>query len=85
MASKRLLKKNVNAMVFDIVEECYTIQLMDDKKTEKTDKLIDEAADFQDSMLAKINAAKKKADYNAIREEVEKCAIDFVGKLNKLA
>lgn len=85
MASKRILKKNVNAMIFDIVEECYTIQIMDEKKTEKTDKLIDEAAVFQDATLTKINAAKTKADFKAVTAEVEKSAIDFVGKLNKLA
>lgn len=85
MASRRILKKNINAMVFDIVEECFTIQMADDKKTADTDKVIDEAADFQDNVLARINAAKSKADFKGLREEIETKAIDFVKKLNGLS
>ena len=60
------------------------IQMIDDKKTEKADKLIDEAADFQDEILGRINAAKVKADFKSIKEDIEKKAIDFVTKLNAL-
>ena len=84
MASKRVLKKNVNAMVIDVVEECFSIQLMDEKKTKATDKLIDDAADFQDQILNKINNAKNKADFKGISEEVETKAIDYVKQLNAL-
>ncbi len=84
MSSKRILKKNLNAMVYDIVEECYTAQLLDEKKTAKADKIIDEAADFQDLFLAKINSAKSKADFKGFKAEIEAKAIDFVEKLNKL-
>ena len=84
MASKKNLKKHLNGMIFDIVEECFTIQLFDPSKTEKADKIIDEAADFQDEMLIRINAAKSKADYKPIREDFEKAAIDFIKKLNSL-
>jgi len=84
MSSKRILKKNLNAMVYDIVEECYSASLMDDKKVDKANKIIDEAADFQDSFLTKINTAKSKADFKGFKAEVEAKAIDFVEKLNKL-
>lgn len=84
MASKRILKKSINDMVIDIVEECFTLQLFDEKKTKKTDALIDEAADFQDDILTKINAAKNKADFKNITAEVEAKATQFVEKLNAL-
>lgn len=84
MASKRILKKNVNDMIIDIVEECFTLQLFDDKKTKKTDALIDEAADFQDDILTRINAAKNKADFKSIRADIEAKAVHFVEKLNAL-
>ncbi|MDX2362713.1 MAG: hypothetical protein QNK23_18025 [Crocinitomicaceae bacterium] len=84
MASVRILKNNVNAMVFDVVEECFDIQSYNPKKADKSEALIDEAADFQDQILGKINAAKNKADYKAIIEEVEKKATSFVEKLNAL-
>ena len=84
MASKRYIKRNVNNLVFDVVEECFTMQLFNPELTEKADKIIDQAADFQDRMLEKINAAKSKADFRPIQEEIEKGAIDFIQQLNGL-
>ncbi len=84
MASKRLLKRDLNEMVFDIVEECYTVSLFDDSKSGDAEQIIDEAADFQDDMLTQINAAKNKKDFAPIREKIEQRAIEFVEKLNKL-
>lgn len=85
MASKRILKRNLNNMVYDIVEECFTIQLMDQSKVEKADAVIDEAANFQDKMLSKINKAKSAADFRPITDEIEEVAIDFIKKLNGLS
>ena len=84
MASKRILKRNVNDMIIDVVEECFTLQLFDEKKVAKTDALIDEAADFQGDILTKINAAKNKADFKSVTSEIEAKAIDFVEKLNAM-
>jgi hypothetical protein len=84
MASKRYIKRNVNNLVFDVVEECFTMQLFNPELTEKADKIIDQAAEFQDRMLEKINAAKTKADFRPIQEEIEKGAIDFIQQLNGL-
>lgn len=84
MASKRALKKDVNEMIYDVVEECFTLQILDEKKTKKTEELIDHAADFQLSILSKINAAKNKADFKAIKNEIEEKAVSFVKELNAL-
>jgi hypothetical protein len=84
MASKRYIKRNVNNLVFDVVEECFTMQLFNPELTEKADAIIDQAANFQDRMLEKINAAKTKADFRPIQEEIEKGAIEFIQQLNGL-
>lgn len=84
MASRRYLKRNLNNMIFDIVDECFTIQLNDPAKTDKADKVIDEAADFQDAMLVRINAAKTKADFRPIIDQIENAQVDFINKLNGL-
>jgi hypothetical protein len=84
MASKRYIKRNVNNLVFDVVEECFTMQLFNPELTEKADAIIDQAANFQDQILEKINAAKTKADFRPIQEEIEKGAIDFIQQLNGL-
>jgi len=71
-------------MVFDIVEECFTIQLFDETKTEKTNVIINEAADFQDAVLAEISKAKTKQDFAPINTKIEESALEFINKLNSL-
>ena len=44
MASKRNFKKDLNKMVFDVVEECFSVQLYNESKTEVTNKLIAEGS-----------------------------------------
>lgn len=84
MANVRELKKEINDMIYDVVEECYSLQLFDDSKTKKTDAFIDEAADFQEEIMAEVKKATSKADYKKIREKVDKTAEEWVKKLNKL-
>ena len=71
-------------MVFDVVEECFSVQLYNGAKTEVTNKLIDEVVDFRDDIAAKIHAAKTKKEFQALRAEVEEAAVDFTHKINEL-
>ena len=84
MASKRTIKRDVNHMVYDIVDECYVIMMINSDNTAAAEGLIDSAAGFQDEMLERINAAKGKEEFRGIRSDIEKAAIDFVTKLNAL-
>ena len=84
MASKRKFKKHLNEMVFDIVEECFYLQLTDESKVKKSDKLIDEAAEFQDDVLSKISNSKSKKEFSEISTHVNEKAKYFVQKLNEL-
>ncbi len=71
-------------MIFDIVEECYTVSLYNESKSESADKIIDEAADFQDQMLSRIHTAKNNKDFVSIRKDIEDKAEAFIDKLNSL-
>ncbi len=84
MANKRILKKSLNEMVYDVVDECYFIQSIDEAKFDATEKLINEAASFQDTTLSKIKTARGKAEFRAIVADVEEKAIHFVDSLNGL-
>jgi predicted site-specific integrase-resolvase len=84
MASKRKFKKELNYMVFDVVEECFSVQLYNVKKTDVTNKLIDEVIEFRNSMTAKIHKAKSKKDFPSLNNEVEDAAVDFIHKINEL-
>ncbi|WP_343747764.1 hypothetical protein [Fluviicola sp.] len=84
MANKRLIKKQLNGMIIDVLDECFSIQLYNESKTEATDKLIDEALNFGDDVLAKIHEAKSKKDFPAIRQMMEDKGVYFIEELNGL-
>lgn len=82
MASKRLIKKQLNGMIVDVLDECFSIQLYNESKTDVTNKLIEEALVFGDEVLTKIHTAKTKKDYPAIRQMMEDKGVYFVEELN---
>ena len=84
MASKRIFKKELNNMFFDIVDECYSVQLFDESKAAASDKLIDEAIEFRNNMSEKINKANDKKAFKALHQEAEDAAVDFIHKINGL-
>jgi endo-alpha-1,4-polygalactosaminidase (GH114 family) len=84
MASKRTIKKALHGMLLDVVDECLYIQETNEKKTEATEKLMDEAFDFTTDALSKIHQAKSKKDYPALRQEMEDKGVYFVNQLNEL-
>lgn len=84
MASKRTIKKQLNGMIFDVVDECFSLQLYKSALTEKTDKLIEEALDFRDVVLADIHQTKSKKDFSAIYTKMEDKGVYFVEELNGL-
>ena len=84
MANKRTFKKNLNEMVFDIVEECFYLQMVDDSKTKKTEALIDETSAFQDEVLGKISRSKTKKEFTELTSYVGEKGKYFVEQLNAL-
>jgi len=89
MASVKNLKKDINYILSDIIEECYVWQILQDdaKKADKAEKIIDESIDTFDALIEKVNAKdieNKKAHFNAISKELEKKASGLLAKIQKL-
>lgn len=84
MANVRNLKKNINSMIYDVVDECYSVQLYNDSKTAESDSFIDDAADFQEEIMGEIKRAENKKDYKAIEAKVEKTREEWTTRLNKM-
>ena len=60
MASRRLVKKNINGLLGDVIEEYYNALLNGDVKDEaKVEALVDECADIADELIAKVNKRQK--------------------------
>ncbi len=84
MANKRTLKKVVNNVIYDIVEECFSAQLYNSGKTEACNAVIDEAAGLQDNLLSRISQAKSKADFKAIIADFEAQTEALYDKASKI-
>ncbi len=88
MASIKNLKKDINYVLGDIIEECYTWELLNPKTDSKdTEAIIDEAILAFDSLVEKVNmknVENKKAHFKNITLELEEEANNLLEKINKL-
>lgn len=84
MANKRTLKKNINSLVFDVIDECIYIQEINPEKFDACEKLIDQAVQYYNDALAKVNAARVKKDFRAISVDLDSHAEKFIEGLNNL-
>lgn len=90
--NRRDLKRNINGLLGDVIEECYESLLNNEGKNEKeVEAIVDEAVDLADDLISRTNAAKSlksktevKKHFNAIKEELGDKVIGFVEKLNAL-
>ncbi|NLP57009.1 hypothetical protein [Lutibacter sp. B1] len=88
MASIKNLKKDANYVLGDIIEECYTWELMNPKAdTKPSEAIIDEAIETYDAFIDKIHVKgidNKKAYFKSLNAELEETAKKLIDKVNKL-
>ncbi len=78
MASRRIVKKNINGLIGDVIEEYYNSLLNNEVNSEeKVEALVDECVDLADELIAKVNSAKKLKT----RAEVKKLFAEVKDKL----
>lgn len=84
MASIKNLKKEINYVLVDIIDECL-ITLTEN--TKKSEAIVDEAIIVFDELIAKVNAKNvenKKNHFKAIELELTKRAAKLLVKINAL-
>ena len=88
MASIKNLKKDINYVLGDIIEECYVWELSNPKAdTKKSEAIIDEAIEIFDELIAKVHAKdidNRKAHFKSISSDLELKASELLKKVNKL-
>jgi hypothetical protein len=90
MASKRLLKKDINYLTFDLLAECFTYQFFHkDLKPEMVDEVASSILDNRNDLVARINHVDGKenpklvkAHFRKIREDFSK-SVEMLDKLDK--
>jgi ribosomal protein L17 len=92
MANRRELKRNINGLLGDVIDECYISLLNNKGKNEKeVEKIVDEVVDLANDLIARTNASKYiknkkevKKHFAAIKEELGEKVIAYVDKINAL-
>lgn len=85
MANKRTLKKQINAVISDVIDECIYIQETQKNKAQPAEKLIDEAVAFYNDLIARVHAGKNKVDFDSIWNDLNDKAEVFLENLNALS
>ena len=84
MASIKNLKKDINYVLGDIIDECLVTLTGDTKNSEA---IVEEAIVIFDDLIAKVNAKdveNKKAHFKAVEAELEDRAGKLLKKVNKI-
>ena len=93
MANRRDVKRNINHLMGDVIEEYYSALLNGDSnlKEEQIEALVDECVDLADELIAKVNSTKKlktraevKKHYSQIKEKLGEGVIKFLDKSKDL-
>ncbi|WP_025743911.1 hypothetical protein [Aquimarina pacifica] len=88
MANKRDLKKDINYVLGDIIEEVYLWELQNPEKDNKPgEAIIDEAITSFDAFMERVNDRKienASKHFKVLREDLEKTAKALVEKVNAL-
>ncbi|MDX1277830.1 hypothetical protein [Oceanihabitans sediminis] len=88
MANKRILKKDINYVLGDIIEAVYVWEYSNPgKNTEGSEKVIDEAIEVFDELIARVNdknVDNKKAHFKAINKDLEVKGLELIEKINNL-
>lgn len=85
MASKRLLKKNINYLFGDLIDQCYLWELVNtDDKSNKAETIVDEIVEYYDEVMTKINSGKGAKYFSELTKKVEIKATEIASKINDL-
>lgn len=84
MASIKNLKKDLNYIFSDIIEDCYEVQLENPEKSDKAEEIIDEAITAFDDLVEKVNEKNvkdKKVHFKNIVADLQKKVQELQKKL----
>ena len=88
MASIKNLKKDINYVLGDIIEECYAWELMNpETNNEASQAIINESIDAFDDLLDRMydkDIEDKKVHYKVIQKDLQKKAEELINKINTL-
>jgi hypothetical protein len=85
MASKRILKKSINNLTYDLVSECFTYRHFHPDQNAGINEIIQDVVKTRNGLITKVNhAPKDKAEHSAYFKGVETEMRAMVSQLDKI-
>lgn len=85
MASVRVLKKDIDYLVFEVISDCFTYSgLHPDNQTDEVSAIISDAVNFRNDLIARVNNPDGKDNPKILKayyKAVEKDLLTGVDKL----
>ncbi len=93
MAKRRDIKKDINHLTYQVINECYTfIDYSPDVDYENVMDIILEAVDLRNDLIYRLNHVENKGDKKAIKSHFNQIIkdlfeknLEFIERLNSLA
>lgn len=83
MASRRDLKRAINAEIADVIDHCYDIVAESPEKEAKMNEIVDASVELYDRMIIAINSYKSAENKGAYFAELEANLDKELQELNK--
>lgn len=79
MASIRLLKKDINKLAFDLLQECFSYRHYSETLTEdRFDEVIKELVLLRNDLILRTNHPKTDADSTSLKEHYKQVQLDLL-------
>lgn len=83
MASRRVLKRVINAEIADVIDHCYDTVAVSPDKEEKMNAIVDASVELYDSLIIAVNSYKSADNKGAYFAEIEARLTKEVEELNQ--
>lgn len=88
MASRRILKKAINAVCFDIIDECLTLREFGQATEDQVVPILNDAISLRNDLIQKLNQGAKgkegRVAARQVRTELEEKILSFIDRLNEI-
>jgi hypothetical protein len=79
MASIRLLKKDINKLAFDLLQECFAYRhYSDDLSEDRFDTVIKKIVLLRNDLILRANHPETDADSNSLKEHYKRVQLDLL-------
>jgi hypothetical protein len=85
MGNIRILKKDIDNQIFEIISDCFIYNgLHPENKTEKVSAIIEDAVNLRNDLISRVNNPESKNDPKLVRQHYRAVKADLAAETDKL-